>query len=284
VNVVTLADPVAFRERAEPLLLHDEPRHNLMFGILSTLIDQPGVYERFRLWLVEDDTGTARAAALQTPPFNLLLSRATDQDCAALAAGIHEEGLTLPGITASPPEVDAFVRAWTELTGARAPLFLDQGVYALTSVIPVAGVPGRMREATREDRGFLIEWVHAFVDEALPTGSPMGAAAMVDHRLDGQGSGFAVWETDRPVSLTGYWGATPSGIRIGPVYTPPDHRRNGYASALVAGLSQSLLDEGRRFCFLFTDMANPTSNRIYRNVGYEWVCESKDYHFEGSGA
>jgi predicted GNAT family acetyltransferase len=283
-HVVTVADPAAFRARTEALLLRDEARHNLMLGILSTLIDQPGVYQRFHLWVVEDEAGSVGAAALRTPPFNLLVSQASDEASAALAAAIHHEGQSLPGVTASPPEVEGFVRAWTGLSGSRARLFLDQGVYALTAVAPVEGVPGAMREAGPEDRDLLIEWTQAFVHEALPGPSPMSAVAMVDHRLEGHGSGFALWETGRPVSASGYWGATPHGIRIGPVYTPPDHRRHGYASALVAALSQRLLDEGRRFCFLFTDMANPTSNRIYRNVGYEWVCESKDYHFEPPGA
>ena len=49
---------------------------------------------------------------------------------------------------------------------------------------------------------------------------------------------------------------------------------------LVAELSRQLLDDGRDYCFLYTDLANPTSNRIYIDVGYELVCESADYAFE----
>jgi predicted GNAT family acetyltransferase len=64
------------------------------------------------------------------------------------------------------------------------------------------------------------------------------------------------------------------------VYTPPELRRRGYASALVAALSRRLLDEGRRFCFLYTDLANPTSNHIYREIGYEEVCPATSYRFE----
>ena len=71
--------------------------------------------------------------------------------------------------------------------------------------------------------------------------------------------------------MSGFGGPTPSGIRIGPVYTPPELRRRGYASALVAALTASLLESGRRLCFLFTDLANPTSNSIYQQVGYRPV-------------
>ena len=87
------------------------------------------------------------------------------------------------------------------------------------------------------------------------------------------------------VSIAGWGGATPNGIRIGPVYTPPELRRHGYATALTADLSQSLLDGrlfdgGRRFCFLYTDLANPTSNAIYERIGYVRAAESAEILFE----
>ena len=66
-------------------------------------------------------------------------------------------------------------------------------------------------------------------------------------------------------------------MRVGPVYTPPAERRRGYAGALVAALSQQLLDTGREFCFLFTDQANPTSNHIYQQIGYAPVCDVAQY-------
>lgn len=82
-----------------------------------------------------------------------------------------------------------------------------------------------------------------------------------------------------PVAMAGVSGRTPSGARVGAVYTPPDRRRRGYASALVATLSQAQLDAGARFCFLFTDLANPTSNKIYQDIGYEPVCDVDEYRF-----
>ena len=64
-----------------------------------------------------------------------------------------------------------------------------------------------------------------------------------------------------------------------PIFTPPDERRRGYGSALTAALTQQLLDGGRRFCFLFTDLANPTSNSIYPKIGYRPVADFKDFQF-----
>jgi len=109
---------------------------------------------------------------------------------------------------------------------------------------------------------------------------------MADHRLSGSADGgIELWEDEgEVVSLSGWGGPTPNGIRIGPVYTPPEHRGHGYATALVAELSQRLLDGGRSFCFLYTDLANPTSNAIYERIGYVKVAEAAMVAFEGQAS
>ena len=83
----------------------------------------------------------------------------------------------------------------------------------------------------------------------------------------------------RPVSLAGFGSLTPNGIRIGSVYTPPEHRNRGYGTAVTAAVSQLLLERGHRFCFLYTDLANPTSNAISARIGYEPVCDSRELAF-----
>jgi predicted GNAT family acetyltransferase len=92
---------------------------------------------------------------------------------------------------------------------------------------------------------------------------------------------LSIWEVDGvAVAMCGHGGRTPNGIRIGPVYTPPEHRGRGYATSLTARVSQRQLDDGRRFCFLYTDRANPTSNAIYERIGYRKVCEAAQLAFE----
>ena len=81
------------------------------------------------------------------------------------------------------------------------------------------------------------------------------------------------------VSMAGFAGPTPNGIRVAWVYTPPDNRGKGFAGACVAALSQKLLDEGRKFCFLYTDLANPISNHVYQRIGYEPVTDATVYSF-----
>jgi predicted GNAT family acetyltransferase len=99
----------------------------------------------------------------------------------------------------------------------------------------------------------------------------------VDARL--AGGGFALWEDGEPVSMAGWGSPTPNGMRIGPVYTPPERRGRGYGSAATAAASAEQLAAGRTFCFLYTDLSNPTSNKIYMDIGYEPVCDSIEYAF-----
>ena len=147
-------------------------------------------------------------------------------------------------------------------------------------IAPERPASGSWRIADGRDRDLIAEWFVAFHDEATPESPAPDAGDMADRLVSQVGRTGYVWE-DRGevVSLVGAGGATPNGIRIGPVYTPPDRRGHGYASALTAGASQDQLDRGRRFVFLFTDLANPTSNKIYQAIGYEPVCDVDAYLF-----
>ncbi len=146
---------------------------------------------------------------------------------------------------------------------------------------------GSARVATADDRELALRWWIAFGDEVLHEGGPGrdGAEATLDHRLSSPSAGILLWENaGELVSLAAWGGPTPNGIRIGPVYTPPELRGHGYATALSAELSQQLLDGrlfegGRRFCFLYTDLANPTANAIYERIGYRRVAESAEIVF-----
>ena len=283
-DVVRFSDPRAFRDATEAFLLEDEARHNVLLGVTTTLIERPDVYPEFRLWMVEH-RGEPVAVASHTPPFNLAVSRpGAGGALASLAQAIRTEGIDLPGVVGAVPEVDEFRMAWESLEAGRARLGMEQRIYRLVSVRPVADVPGRMRDGSPADRDLLIEWIRAFADEALGQDTPStDPARLVDLRLEGGGAGLVLWvhPDGRPASLAGFGGRTPHGARVGPVYTPPELRRQGYASALVAALSGRLLEEGRSFCFLYTDLSNPTSNSIYQTVGYEPVGDSREYRFEG---
>jgi uncharacterized protein len=278
-------DAAAFLSEAEELLLADEARHNLILGIAGTVRDSPDIYPLRSFWLARHGSRVV-GAAMRTPPYNLILARpASPAALAALAEAVSDE---LPGVVGSVPESEEFAELWAARAGVRARTNMRQGVYALEQVEPPLPAPGSPRVATADDRELVLRWWIAFGEEVLHEGGPgrENAAAMVDHRLASPASGIILWEDEgEPVSLAGWGGRTPNGIRIGPVYTPPELRGRGYATALTAELSQRLLDGrlfdgGRRFCFLYTDLANPTSNAIYERIGYRRVAESAEVVFE----
>ena len=268
-----------FLAEAGPLLFADEARHNLALGIASVLRDALELYPERRFWSVWDG-GAVVAAALRTPPQNLVLARPRDRAAlAALVDGIDDDP---PGLVAALPEADDFAELWRTTRSRTVERARRQGIYALERVQPVPTPTGAARVAGSGDRELLADWWLAFSHEALPH-MPANvdlARRAVAHRLTSLDAGVLVWEDGgETVSIAGWGGPTPNGMRIGPVYTPPQLRGAGYATALVAALSQRLLDEGRRFCFLYTDLANPTANAIYVRIGYEWVCESAELHF-----
>jgi len=282
-RVERIASADEFLRRAEQLLLADEPRHNLLLGLAGTLRDHPAVYDSFELLVVED-RGRPVVAALRTPPYNLVLSRSADPAAVAhLVEALATDGVELPGVSGALPEAEEFAGEWERRTGASARTRMRQRIHALTELREPRLVPGRAREATDADRDLLVAWIRAFAAESHADADAPAANAdrVVDARLRHGTGAFVLWDVDgEPVSLAGWGGTTPTGVRIGPVYTPPARRGRGYGSAVTGAVTAERLASGRRFCFLYTDVANPTSNKIYADLGYEPVCDAVDYAFE----
>jgi predicted GNAT family acetyltransferase len=278
-QVERIHDASRFLAEASSLLLADEARHNLMLGLADTIRSNPNVYPDHSFWLVRDG-GDVVGAAMRTPPHHLVIARPRDDAAlAALADHIDEK---LPGAQGAVPEVDVFVAAWCERRQLAACVVFEQAIYALREVADVPRAEGACRHATADDYSLIVSWSTAFSREALNEASPTSdIERQVQRRLDSPAAGFRLWERGgKPVSLCGFSGRTPHGIRIGPVYTPPEHRGRGYGTSLVADVSAELLAAGYGLCFLFTDLTNPTSNAIYQRIGYERVCESRQLRFE----
>jgi GNAT superfamily N-acetyltransferase len=280
VEVEHLTGADAVLERIGDLLLADEARHNLALGILSTARAYAAVYPELHGWAAQEGQVVV-GAAIRTPPHNLVLARPADEPAIdALAGGIDAE---LPGVVGAVPEIDAFAAAWAERHGLEVTPVFDQRIHVLRQVFLPHAVPGVMRVAGDADRPLVLGWVRAFVREALGGGDDEDGSRVernVDAKLTSAEAGIGLWEVDgNAVSLAGFGGPTPNGIRIGPVYTPPEHRNRGYGTAVTAAVSQQLLERGHRFCFLYTDLDNPTSNAIYRRIGYEPVCDSRELAF-----
>ncbi|MBA2488761.1 MAG: GNAT family N-acetyltransferase [Chloroflexi bacterium] len=273
-----------FVAEAERYQVAREAEHNLLLGICSAIrADAEALWERPYFVIVTDDSGGIAAAALRTPPWDLVLSQI--DDLAAIEPLVEDSTLHdahIRGVTGPKIAADAFARRWSQWTGRGVHLELEERIMRLSRVVPPTPIPGSWRLAEDRDRALLGQWWSAFADEAVPE-APRWAdlAAVVDRLIRRVDRTIYLWEVaGRVVSMAGAGGKTPNGIRIGPVYTPPELRRRGYASALTAAVSQDQLDAGRRFCFLFTNLANATSNRIYQAIGYEPVAAVDQYAFE----
>jgi predicted GNAT family acetyltransferase len=269
-----------FLEVATPFLIRREAEHNLIFGVSANLREDPAQYTAPAYLATVADGDRVVAAALQTPPFRLTLSEVNDDAAIALIAADTLDRV-LPGVQGPVEMVRAFVEERRALGGPPAHHEASERVYRLTKVIPPRPVPGFARPPVAADRDVIAEWVYAFHVEALGDDDRADAEASADRWMAGRGRRLNVWEDDGSiVSLVGVTGPTPNGIRVGPVYTPPESRGRGYASALTAAVSKAQLDAGRRFVFLFTDLANPTSNHIYQAIGYEPVSDIEVWEYE----
>jgi predicted GNAT family acetyltransferase len=270
----------AFEERARHFLLEREAEHNLILGICGQI--REGRYADPYLSVAADD-GRVVAVVVRTPPHNVLLSHVDDvRALEVIAQDVNDRfGPDVPGVLGAKDDARHFAGIWTTLTMKRAAPAMQQRIYEATETTPPDGVPGELRPATSDDRALLIEWHKAFNAEALGTTTHEGIEANVDFRLDpSTSSGVSIWCDGDPVSMVGFGGPTTNGIRVAPVYTPPDLRGRGYASACTAEVTHRLLDGGRRFVFLYTDLANPTSNSIYQKIGYRPVRDVDQYRFD----
>lgn len=268
-ELTRFADVDDFLAAAGDFLVAREAEHNLLLGVCQNVRDTPEAFTAPPYFATVTDGDRVVAVALQTPPFQLVLSEIDDPAAIPLLAD-DLVGRDLPGAVGPVEHVRPFMGERTARGAPRARLKTSERIFRLTAVTPPRPVAGQARVAEPSDRTLVARWLDAFMREALED-EPSDIEAMTDRWLSRRGRTLHLWEDGEVVSLAGVGSQTPNGVRIGPVYTPPEARNRGYASALVASISQRAFDAGRRFCFLFTDLANPTANHIYQAIGYEPV-------------
>lgn len=263
------------------LLYSDEATHNLMIGLSEGLMKNGPAVKPGTILLrwVEDDL--TKAAALKLPLHNLVLSFAEKLELQAIAGRLCELKETLPGVVGPAGPAQLFEKIWTSTTEARTSQVTAQKLMKLTRLTPAPLVAGNFRTAKQRDLQLLQRWTLEFARESLPPHESQDEKRMRDMiaRVIGTDRSF-VWEVDgQVVAMTSIGRQTRSGVAIFGVYTPKEFRRKGYASSLVSQVSELQLKSGRQFCVLYTDASNPTSNKIYQNIGYQIVGDSKYFTF-----
>ncbi|MGZ4350606.1 MAG: GNAT family N-acetyltransferase [Solirubrobacteraceae bacterium] len=275
-------DLQAFDARVRPLL-EARIENNVVATVLSGTIEG-----QFRaapvLAMGLDEHGAVAAAAMRTAPWPML--------CTGLRPGDAEELLDiwlkrdpdLPGVNAPLETAHALAAAWARRTGGSTRCRTAMAMHSLQTVLnPPRPGPGRLVVATEAHRELALGWWNEFVDEShVIDAGPESRVVAVDSRIAHRH--LWLWEdAGVAVSMVAVNPAVAGVVRIGPVYTPLDARRRGYATSAVAAISRQALQAGAHTCMLFTDLSNPTSNKIYADVGYRRFGEWEETAFTPGG-
>ena len=265
-----------FLARCGEFLHKFEAEHTLLLSMSEEAVKNPKDDIKFYILSYNDEFVMAAA---QVPGHNLILSRAAQDGVETLAEVLASENISFPGVVGPADVAAAFTNSWAAATGHRFGNYMDQIIYALKKVTSPPATEGTFRMAASADEKIVATGIVAFCEDGnLPKSerlTPAEGAARAKKRI--AANRIAIWEVKgKPVAQAGVSG-TDTVSRISLVYTPPEQRGKGYASAVVAALSQKQLDEGKKMCCLYADARNPVSNSIYRKIGFEFVGRSSLY-------
>jgi predicted GNAT family acetyltransferase len=279
----TFQNAQQFLDRAQTTLVAKEAINSLLLGTCLQLVRHPERLTDTPYFATIGKGVLVDLAAMITPPYNLVLASDLFDAKPALeiiADDLIEKDWEVRGVTATKSLALSFAELWTGKTGSGYALEMALRVYECRAVIPPASIPGELHQATLDELEMVTQWTFAFMEETFPHQvlEPQAIQALVRSRVeDGE---IFLWHHDLPVSMAASTRPTMNGISINYVYTPDQYRHNGYASACVADLTQTLFSSGYKFCSLNTDLANPTSNSIYKKIGYNPIQDMISYLFE----
>ncbi len=248
----------------EAALEADEIRNSLLLSIIGHLRQnsQPGGIMTWTL-------GGPGECAMQTPGYPIVLGNLSKAQSYAFAEMIH--GADYPGVVGSGDTARHFAERARQL-GTVFSEEIPQYIRALRMAPQVPSVPGVARQLTLRDFKVFRAWTHEFIREAIPTDPVPDDDALREDLRSGR---HWLWILeDKPVSIAAISRRTRTAASINSVYTPPQHRNQGFAGAVTAYVARQIFSEGRSVACLYTDLRNPASNRCYAKLGFRPVCES----------
>ena len=277
-KVRTYADAETFLKNTRAELESNEAANSLMLGVCERLACHP---ERVKAAPCLKTVGGQHGlvlAAMMTPPHRLVVY-GHQGDIAGgariLVQDLVGEGWKVPGVLGPNEAAKGVAEAWSEVTGRGYGLEQRLRVLALRKVTSPEPARGRLRQATEADVELVARWWCGFYREIF--GEADQEEADRGARLRIAEGDIYLWEDEQPVSTAMKTRPTRNGISVGLVYTPPELRRRGYASACVGELSRVLLESGWAFCALFVDLANVTARHVYERIGYAPICDYDEY-------
>jgi RimJ/RimL family protein N-acetyltransferase len=270
IAVLAGADPALALSQAGDLLAGDPVGHNVVGTKLADAIryGEPGRY-----WIGLAD-GTPAGVAVQQPENTPLAVGPMSADLvAAIAGAVDADPVALPGVFGPTETASRFAEAWAQLCEIIAVPTSDDRLYEVRDLRVPDAVGGTLRRAAGPDRELLLSWLPGFRCDARWAGSDP-AAVFVTRRF---AAGDAwIWDDDGPVSMAARTEPVAGVSRIQAGNTPPELRGRGYASACVAALSASVLEQGLR-CVLNASATNVVANSVYQRLGYQAVSDLRRY-------
>ena len=269
-----------FAVKVEPILAEKEDIHSLFFGVLQAI--KAGRYDNPFMAIIEEDEEVLVLCQM-TPPHSLNLifvdENRSEESMDLLITNLLDLAIEIPSIISLKQDAYCFSKKWEVKTGMRANLLFDQGLYRLDKVDEtLERSAGTWRFAEEKDCSLIKKWFNLFEADAE---LPLTSVEEVKQRVSlfvGEREVF-LWEHDgKVVSMMKKARPTRHGVTVSFVFTPKGERRKGYARTMVAACSKELLRE-YDFCVLYTDMMNPTSNKIYQEIGYEKIADSVQLEF-----
>ncbi|MAT42630.1 MAG: hypothetical protein CL609_09835 [Anaerolineaceae bacterium] len=280
-KLVHYIDPDQFLTLVLKLFGDQEARYNLLLSLVKRVVENPNYYEKEPLMTaVYEENQVILLAFMTTPPRDLLLVSTQEYPSAALdmlADDLWQKGISIHGVNCEKTLSAAFAHLWGHRGALKPEIGMRQRIYRLDRVFKPIPSPGSYRKATEQDKPILLDWTIQFMKEAMGEEDPERAEKLVDLQI--QTGNLFVWEDEYLVSMAAKTRETNHGAVVSLVFTPLEKRGKGYASNLVAVLSQNLLNQGFTFCALFTDLSNPISNAIYQQIGYYPVADMDQYVF-----
>jgi len=268
-----------FLSEAETLLYKTEAENSLMLGLCESFKMDGQGGKKINLFRVLFDDQTI-GVAVQTPPYNLILTSLKHNEVKQLAHYLFDKKFELPGVVGPAEDTTEFSKIWSQMSGNRHELGMEQGIYKAEKVIHPT-TAGFFRSAHSDEIDIVTDWLFQFSQESLPQREKfnLSFAKTWASKAISENTAF-VWVVDsKPVSVAHTGRPTKNGISVRAVYTPKSCRKNGFGSAVVASLTEKMIQDGFKFCTLYTDLGNFTSNKIYQDVGYYEVLKSKHFIF-----
>jgi predicted GNAT family acetyltransferase len=276
VRVQRHANAAEFLEHSEAWLLDAEPENNLMFGVAFRSRDAESSDGSRQFWATVYDGDDIVGTSFRTPPWHLAVSDMPSTAITELLELVRDVYPDLSGVNGPVRVAESFARQWTKRCGGTFRTKFRQRIHVLRKVESIAGFPsGALRRMTETDEALIKDWMHGFVRDA---GITRPVEGFVNDQLKKRS--FYLWNDNGFRCLVSRGRETPNGACITAVYTPPENRCKGYATAAVAALSEAILASGCEFCCLYTDLNNPTSNSIYRKIGFRPIRDDLELDFE----